>query len=57
VDVEVTQASGYAAREAALAMLDRHPSHQRRPLAGDKGYDIAEFIGQCRAREVTRTWR
>jgi transposase len=53
VDVEVTQASGYAEREAALAMLDRHPSHQRRTLAGDKGYDIAEFIGQCRAREVT----
>ncbi len=53
VDVEVTEASGYAEREAALAMLDRHPSHQRRTLAGDKGYDIAEFIGRCRARKIT----
>jgi transposase len=53
VDVEVTQASGYAEREAALAMLDRHPSHKRRTLAGDKGYDIADFIANCRARGIT----
>jgi len=53
VDVGVTKASGYAQREAALVMLDRHASHRRRTPARDKGYDIAEFTGQCRARGVT----
>jgi transposase len=53
VDVEVTEANGYAEREAALAMLDRHPSHQQRTLAADKAYDTADFIACCRERQVT----
>ena len=53
VDVELTQASGLAEREAALLMLDRHPSHAQRTLAADKGYDVASFIEACRARNVT----
>ena len=54
VDVEVTTASGYAEREAALVMLDRLPERAgRRTLAGDKGYDSADFIQGCRERDIT----
>jgi len=54
VDVEVTAATGYAEREAALAMLDRLPKRSgRRTLAADKGYDAADFIRGCRERGVT----
>lgn len=53
VDVEVTQANGFAEREAALAMLDRHPSQQQRTVAADKAYDSADFIAECRKRGVT----
>jgi len=53
VDVEVTEANGFAEREAALAMLDRLPRRQRRTLAADKAYDVAEFLSDCRARSVT----
>ncbi len=54
VDVEVTAATGYAEREAALAMLDRLPKRAgRRTLAADKGYDAADFIRGCRERGVT----
>ena len=54
LDVEVTAASGFAEREAALAMLDRLPARAgRRTIAGDKGYDTADFIQGCRERGVT----
>ena len=53
VDVEVTEANGFAEREAALTMLDRHPSQQQRTVATDKGYDTADFIKECRKRKVT----
>ena len=53
VDVEVTQANGRAEREAALTMLDRHPSQQQRTVAADKSYDSADFIADCRERGVT----
>jgi IS5 family transposase len=53
VDVELTEANGFAEREAALAMLDRHPSQQQRTLAADKAYDSADFIADCRKRRVT----
>jgi transposase len=54
VDVEVTEASGFAEREAALSMLDRLPKRAaRRTVAGDKGYDTAEFVRECRARGIT----
>ncbi len=36
VDVEVTEANGFAERTAALAMLDRHPCEQQRTVAADK---------------------
>jgi transposase len=53
VDVEVTEANGFAEREAALAMLDRHRSQQQRTVAADKAYDTADFIAACRERRVT----
>ncbi len=53
VDVEVSAANGFAEREAALAMLDRHPSQQRRTVAADKAYDTADFVADCRERAVT----
>ncbi len=53
VDVEVTEANGYAEREAALAMLERHLSQEQRTVAADKGYDTADFIAECRKRKVT----
>ena len=52
-DVEVPEANGHGAREAALAMLDRHPSQEQRTVAADKGYDTADFIAECRKRRVT----
>jgi transposase len=53
VDVEVTEANGFAERDAALTMLDRLPRRQRRTLAADKAYDVAEFMANCRERGVT----
>ena len=52
-DVLVTQADGYAEREAALRMLDRQATHGRITLGADKGYDTADFVAACRARNVT----
>lgn len=48
------QATGMAEREAALAMLAQHRKGQRRiSLAGDKGYDAAEFVQQLQGRNIT----
>ena len=53
VDGGVTQATGTAEREAALAMLDRRPTRRRVTLGADKAYDVTGFIGDLRARRVT----
>ena len=53
VDVEVTEADGYAERDAARTLLDRHPSNRRRTVAADKAYDTAQFVADCRERDVT----
>jgi transposase len=54
VDVEVTAATGYAERQAALAMLDRLPKRAgQRTVAADKAYDTADFVAACRQRGVT----
>lgn len=50
----LTQATGMAEREAALAMLTQHRTGQRRiSLAGDKGYDATEFVRELQARNIT----
>jgi transposase len=54
VDIELTQADGYAERATALEMLARLPRRaRRRTVAGDKGYDTAGFVADCRDLGVT----
>jgi transposase len=53
VDGLVTQATGTAEREAALAMLDRRPRQQRITLGADKAYDVRQFVEDLRKRRVT----
>lgn len=61
VDVEITQADGYAERAAALRLLKRHAA---KSLAADKAYDTREFVAGCRelgvrahvAQNLTRTY-
>jgi len=53
VDVEVTEANGFAEREAALTMLDRLPKRAHRTLAADKAYDTTDFVAALRERNVT----
>jgi transposase len=49
VDAELTQASGYAERDTAVAMLARLPrSARRRTVAADKAYDTAGFVAEVR---------
>lgn len=52
VDGGVTQATGWAEREAALAMLDRLPRRGRITLGADKAYDVRAFVADLRARSV-----
>lgn len=54
VDFRVEEADGFAERRAALAMLEEHAVKGRRiTVAGDAGYDIAEFVRDCREINVT----
>jgi len=53
VDGLVTEASGFAEREAALAMLDRRPLGRRITLGADKAYDVRGFVEELRRRRVT----
>ena len=54
VDVELTEADGYAERDAALAMLERSV---RGPatLGADRTYDTRDFVWDLRAMGVRRT--
>ena len=54
VDIELTQADGYAERAAAAEMLARLPRRRRRrTVAADKAYDTAGFVAECRDLGVT----
>lgn len=54
LDALLTQATGTAEREAALALLDRRPVPRgRATLAADKAYDTHPFVEELRQREVT----
>lgn len=53
VDGLVTQATGFAEREATLAMLDRRLRRRRITLGADKAYDVKGFIADLRRRRVT----
>ena len=55
VEGGVSQASGTAERDEALAMVDRHRGRRRRriTLGADKAYDVAAFVQALKARTVT----
>lgn len=54
VEASVTAVSGYAEREAALAMIESRRSGRRRlTLGADKGYDAAAFVKDLRTANVT----
>lgn len=54
LDVLIATADGFAERKSALEMLDRSlPGTRRVTLAGDKGFDTADFVAACRERNVT----
>jgi transposase len=54
VDIELSEANGYAERDTALEMLGRLPTSQRRrTVAGDKGYDTKDFVAEVRERGFT----
>ena len=54
VGTYVTQADGYAERDAALLMLyeKRKRSAKRFTLGADKGYDVADFVERLREMNV-----
>ena len=53
VDTRVTQATGTAEREAALAMAEAIPGQQRVTLGADKNYDTHDFVRELRELRVT----
>ena len=53
VNTRLTQATGTAEREAALALLRERPGRQRVTLGGDKNYDTHAFVQDLRAVQVT----
>jgi transposase len=53
VDSRVTQATGMAEREAALAMAEAIPGQQRATLGADKNDDTRDFVHELRQLRVT----
>jgi transposase len=53
VNAMAWEASGTAERDTALVMLERIAGTQRVTVGGDKGYDTANFISECRHMQVT----
>lgn len=54
VDVELSEASGFAERDVAVEMLARLPkTRRRRTVAADKGYDTAGFVAAARELGIT----
>jgi transposase len=54
VDFRVEEADGYAERRTAIEMLYEHAIKDRRiTVAGDAGYDTADFVRDCRALNAT----
>ena len=53
VKAMVWEASGTAERDTALLMLEQIAGTQRVTVGGDKGFDTAAFISECRHMQVT----
>jgi len=53
VNAMVWEANGTAERDTALVMLEQIAGRQRVTVGGDKGFDTADFIAECRHMQVT----
>jgi transposase len=53
VDTRVTQATGTAEREAAIATAEAIPGQQRATLGADTNYDTRDFVHELRELRVT----
>jgi IS5 family transposase len=53
VSSTVWEATGTAERDAALAMLQQVPGTGRVTVGGDKGFDTADFVRECRNLRMT----
>lgn len=53
VNTRLTPATGTAEHEAALEMLGDVPGAHRKTVGADKNFDTTEFVGACRALNVT----
>ena len=53
VESRVWEATGTAERYAALDMLQNVPGDRQVTVGGDKGFDTAEFVQECRNLHVT----
>jgi transposase len=53
VNAIVWEANGTAERDTALMMLEQIPGKRRVTVGGDKGFDTADFIAECRHMQVT----
>src|ERR1700690_1432339 len=53
VNTEVFEANGTAERDAALLMLEQITGTKQVTVGGDKGYDTADFVAECRNLNVT----
>jgi transposase/uncharacterized membrane protein YsdA (DUF1294 family) len=53
VNAMVWEASGTAERDTALVMLEQLAGRKRVTVGGDKGFDTADFISECRHMRVT----
>src|SRR5271167_3838328 len=53
VNAMVWEANGRAERDTALVMLEQIAGTKRVTVGGDKGFDTADFISECRHMQVT----
>jgi Transposase DDE domain len=53
VNAELLEANGRAERDAALLMLEQVRGGGRITVGGDKGFDTAELVAECRHMNVT----
>jgi hypothetical protein len=53
VNTEVFEANGKAERDAALVMLEQIPGTKQVTVGGEKAYDTADFVAECRNLKVT----
>src|SRR5437667_291599 len=53
MNTEVFEANGTAERDAALVMLEQITGTKQVTVGGDKAYDTADFVTECRNLKVT----